>query len=151
MPFVLESPAFVDCAAIPTKFARAGQNVSPPLEWKGAPPGTRSFVVIVEDPDARSGIFRHWALYDIDPRRSSLPEGALIEAAHSGVNDFGHRQYDGPQPPKGHGVHHYHFRLAALDTGTLDVSRNARVSDVWKAATPHVLAEAELVGTFETR
>jgi Raf kinase inhibitor-like YbhB/YbcL family protein len=181
MPFVLESPAFVDGAAIPRKFARSGQNVSPPLAWKDAPPGTRSFVLIVEDPDAPSGTFRHWALYDIDPRRSSLPEGASMERVpralsdrvespgrqeiapdskagvdssgicSSGVNDFGHASYDGPQPPKGHGVHHYHFRLAALDTDRLDLSHGARVVDVWNAAAPHILTETELVGTFETR
>ncbi len=151
MTFRLESPAFRHGAVIPEKYARRGRNLSPPLVWKDAPEGTRSFVLIVEDPDAPSGTFRHWAVFDIDPTSSALPEGKAVERAHSGVNDFGNQHYDGPQPPVGHGVHHYHFRLAALDTATLDVSPRARVSDVWKAAKPHILAEAELVGTFETR
>lgn len=151
MTFVLESPAFRHGSEIPRKYTRTGENLSPPLEWKDPPSGTRSFALIVEDPDAPSGTFRHWAVYDIDPRSSRLPEGAPIEPAHSGVNDFGRQKYDGPQPPKGHGVHRYHFRLAALDRETLGVSRNARVSDVWKAAKPYIIAEAELVGTFETR
>ncbi len=151
MTFTLESPAFRDGAPIPARYARRGENLSPPLAWTDAPSGTKSFALIVEDPDAPSGTFRHWAVYDIDPHSSSLPEGATIEPNHSGVNDFGHQQYDGPQPPKGHGAHHYHFRLAALDARALDVSRGTRISDVWKAAKPHMLAEARLVGTFETR
>jgi Raf kinase inhibitor-like YbhB/YbcL family protein len=151
MTFMLESPAFADGAPIPMRYSRLGENLSPPLRWKDAPEETKSFALVVEDPDAPSGTFRHWAVYDIDPNRSTLAEGAAIEPDHSGVNDFGHHQYDGPQPPRGHGVHRYHFRLAALDAEKLDVSRRAKVSDVWQAAKPHILAEAELVGTFETR
>lgn len=151
MTFTLESSAFHTGSAIPMKYSRSGENVSPPLVWKDPPSGTKSFALIVEDPDAPSGTFRHWAIYDIDAHRSSLPEGAAIERLHNGVNDFGRQQYDGPQPPRGHGVHRYHFRLAALDAERLDVARRASVADVWTAAKPHVLAEAELVGTFETR
>jgi len=151
MTFTLESPAFRNGAVIPEKYARRGENRSPPLAWKDAPTGTRSFALIVEDPDAPSGTFRHWAIFDIAPHISNLPEGVAIERAQSGVNDFGNQHYDGPQPPLGHGVHQYHFRLAALDITTLDVPRRARVADVWNAAKPHILAEAELVGTFATR
>jgi Raf kinase inhibitor-like YbhB/YbcL family protein len=67
------------------------------------------------------------------------------------VNDFGEPRYDGPQPPRGHGVHHYHFRLLALDTPRLETPHSARVADVLKAAEPHVLAEAEMVATYENR
>lgn len=151
MTFTLESPAFRDGAVIPERYVRRGRNVSPPLLWKDAPTGTKSFTLIVEDPDAPSGTFRHWAVFDIDPTSSELPEGSAIEHARSGVNDFGNQHYDGPQPPAGHGVHHYHFRLAALDTATLGLSDRVRISDVWKAAKPHILAETELVGTFEAR
>jgi Raf kinase inhibitor-like YbhB/YbcL family protein len=71
-------------------------------------------------------------------------------AAHleQGFNDFGHVRYDGPCPPAGHGTHHYHFRLVALDTPRLKLSPGARVADVWRAAQPHILAEAELVVTY---
>ncbi len=155
MAFTLESPAFPNGGEIPRKYARDGNNVSPPLAWKDAPPETKSFVLIVEDPDAPSGTFRHWALYNIPPEPSHLPEGttagAKTESLGHGVNDFGNPRYDGPQPPKGHGVHHYHFRLAALDTESLHLPPKARVAEVWKAAKPHVIAEAELVGTFENR
>jgi hypothetical protein len=150
MTFTLESPVFRNGALIPEKYARLGRNLSPPLSWTDAPIGTKGFTLIVEDPDAPSGTFRHCALFDMDRHTSHLPEGTAVEPAHSGVNDFGNPPYDGPRPPGGHGVHHYHFRLAALDTEMLDVSREARIGDVWKAAKPHILAEAELVGTFVT-
>jgi Raf kinase inhibitor-like YbhB/YbcL family protein len=151
MTFTLESPAFAGGAPIPPKYSRRGENISPPLAWRGAPSETKSFALIVEDPDAPSGTFRHWAVFGIAPHSTQMTEGVTIDRAQSGVNDFGNQHYDGPQPPAGHGVHRYHFRLAALDAETLDVSRRASVADVWKAAKPHILAEAELVGTFETR
>jgi Raf kinase inhibitor-like YbhB/YbcL family protein len=153
MAFALESPAFRNGGQIPHKYVRDGENVSPPLTWKDAPAGTKSFVLILEDPDAPSGTFRHWAVYDIDGRRDRLPEGttagAKTESLGHGVNDFGHPHYDGPQPPKGHGVHRYHFRLAALDTEALHLDEKAPVNEVWSEAQPHIIAEAELVGTFE--
>ncbi|MDZ5699613.1 YbhB/YbcL family Raf kinase inhibitor-like protein [Chelativorans sp. M5D2P16] len=153
MAFTLESPAFSDGGRIPDKYARDGQNVSPPLVWKDAPAGTRSFVLVVEDPDAPSGLFRHWGVYDIAAERDRLPEGttagAKTESLGHGVNDFGNPHYDGPQPPKGHGVHHYHFRLAALDTETLHCDGKAKVGDMLEEARPHIIAEAELVGTYE--
>lgn len=154
MTFVLESPAFKNGEPIPDRYARKGDNVSPPLRWSGAPPGTLSFALFVEDPDAPSGTFRHWALYNIAGERDHLPEGAdADEKEHfgHGVNDFGNPRYDGPQPPKGHGVHHYHFRLAALDVPNLNLPLTASIDDIWKAVRPHVIAEAELVGTYETR
>jgi Raf kinase inhibitor-like YbhB/YbcL family protein len=155
MPFALESSAFRNGSPIPPRHARNGDNVSPPLEWRDAPRETKSFALIVEDPDAPSGTFRHWALYDIAGERSALPEGttagAKTESLGHGLNDFGSMRYEGPQPPKGHGPHHYHFRIAALDVARLDLPPKPSVEEVWKAAEPHVLAEAELVGTFEQR
>lgn len=153
MTLHLKSSAFDDGQRIPDRHARQGDNLSPPLAWEGAPDNTKSFALICEDPDAPNGTFRHWALYGIQPQRVDLPEG--VGGAHQGdglkqaTNDFGAVQYDGPQPPEGHGVHHYHFRLAALDTDTLDLPDDARVEDVWKAARPHILEETEIVGTYE--
>ncbi len=153
MVFALESPAFDEGQKIPRKYSRGGENISPPLVWKGAPAGTKSFVLVMEDPDAPAKTFRHWGLYNIAPERSALPEaftaGVRTESIGWGVNGFGEAQYDGPQPPKGHGVHHYHFRLAALDVDTLHLGSRARVEEIWKEARPHILAEAELIGTFE--
>ncbi|YBV95881.1 YbhB/YbcL family Raf kinase inhibitor-like protein [Phyllobacteriaceae bacterium JZ32] len=155
MAFALQSPAFGDGGEIPRKYIRDGENVSPPLIWKDAPEGTRSFMLVVEDPDAPSGTFRHWAVYDINPGRDRLPEGttagAKTESLGHGVNDFGNPHYDGPQPPKGHGIHHYHFRLAALDTETLHLDEKADIDTVLKKAGPHIIAETELVGIYEAR
>jgi Raf kinase inhibitor-like YbhB/YbcL family protein len=155
MAFVMNSPAFGDGDPIPPKFTRDGDNLSPPLEWRDPPPGTKSFLLMVDDPDAPSGVFRHWGVYNIAPDRSALPEGVghgvKTESLGHGVNDFGNPRYDGPSPPPGHGTHHYHFRLAALDTPRLSLAPEARVVDVWAAARPHMLGEAELVGTYERR
>lgn len=154
MAFTLESPAFRDGDPIPDKYARDGENVSPPLVWKDVPSGTKSLLLVVEDPDAPSGTFRHWGVYDIATERDRLPEattdGAKTESLGHGVNDFGNPRYDGPQPPQGHGVHHYHFRLAALDVETLHCDSKAKVGDVLERARPHIIAETELVGTYET-
>ena len=130
----------------------ATASLSPPLQWSGAPNETRGFVLIVEDPDAPSGMFRHWAVYDLPGNVTALPEGigsqGSAETLNQGVNDFGHAYYDRPCPPRGHGTHHYHFRLAALDTFRLVVSPGAKVAEIWRAAEPHILAQTELVGTY---
>lgn len=152
MTLAIKSPAFQNGERIPVKYTGDGQNTSPPLNWSGAPDGTRSFALIVEDPDAPSGTFRHWAMYNIAAHETGLPEGASRGAPGTVMqarNDFGHARYDGPAPPKGHGLHHYHFRLAALDVGRLDLQAESTVADVQAAARPHVLAEAEVIGTYE--
>jgi Raf kinase inhibitor-like YbhB/YbcL family protein len=152
MSFSLHSAGFRNGGEIPRKYVRAGDNLSPPLSWQDAPVGTKSFVLIVEDPDAPSGTFRHWAVYDIAAGNTELAEGAGSKSADlkQGVNDFGDAYYDGPQPPKGNGVHHYHFRLAALDVAALHPD-GSKVREIWASARPHTLAQTELVGTYETR
>ncbi|WP_445505254.1 YbhB/YbcL family Raf kinase inhibitor-like protein [Microvirga sp. G4-2] len=152
MPLTITSSAFRHGEVIPVKYTRDGENVSPPLEWHGAPPETRSFIVLVEDPDAPSGTFRHWAMYNIPATITGLPEDAPDQGRSGvgeGVNGFGNARYDGPQPPKGHGPHHYHFKLAALDVPQLDMAASPRAEDVWAKAKPHVIAEAEVVGVYE--
>ena len=152
MALRIRSPAFGDGAPIPDEFTKDGRNISPPLEWSGAPEGTKGFVLLVEDPDAPSGTFRHWAVYDIPGDKAGLGEGEDVSKFRQGVNDFGNQRYDGPQPPPGHGVHHYHFRLAALDTARLeDVQGKTKASAIWDKAQPHLIEEAELVGTYEAR
>jgi hypothetical protein len=146
----LRSPAFADGQQIPRKYTADGDNLAPPLEWSGVPQGARSMVVVVEDPDAPKGTFRHWAVYDVVPAITLLPEGVSEQAPlGQAVNDMGHRKYDGPSPPKGHGVHHYHFRVAALDVDRLELGAAPSVAEVWQAAEPHVLAQAEIIGTYE--
>src|SRR3546814_9819146 len=89
-------------------------------------------------------MFRHWAVFDIptDKRRLDEGQGARGTELRQGANDFGNPGYDGPQPPEGHGTHHYHFRLAALDTDHLDVAPRERAEAVWAAAEPQILAES---------
>ena len=153
MAFKLTSSAFRDGDPIPAKYVRDGDNVSPPLEWRDPPPETKSFALVVEDPDVPKSTFRHWAVYDMPPNAIDLPEHVDHGARQfrEGMNDFGSMAYDGPQPPAGHGVHHYHFRLAALDVEKLDVPRKATAQDVLRAMRKHTLGEAELIGTFEQR
>jgi len=152
MTFSLTSPAFRDGGQIPAKYTGDGENLSPPLKWSDPPTGTKSFALIVEDPDAPSGTFHHWGLYNIMGERSMLPEGvghgAKTEKLGKGVNDFGEPRYRGPAPPKGHGTHHYHFKLAALDVEELSRAPKMSVEDVWIAAEKHMLAQADLVGTY---
>jgi len=153
MGLTVRTPTIPNNQRIPERYARDGDNVSPPLEWDGAPEGTKSFALVVEDPDAPSGTFRHWAVYDIPPDTNRLPEGAGSHKGgaglHMGVNDFGNARYDGPQPPPGHGTHHYHFRLFALDVPELKLKPNSSAREVLRAARAHALAEAETVGTYE--
>ncbi|MBZ9768710.1 YbhB/YbcL family Raf kinase inhibitor-like protein [Mesorhizobium sp. CA6] len=152
MAFTLESPAFENGHTIPEPYVRNGGNLSPPLRWKNAPAGTKSFLLVVEDPDAPRGMFRHWAVYDIAAGRDRLPEGtAGPETFHQAVNDFGNTYYDGPQPPKGHGVHHYHFRLSALDVEALEPGGEPEIANLLAQAEPHMIATADLVGTYESR
>ena len=153
MAFVVNSPAFPDGHAVPRKHTCDGDNVSPPLEWSDAPAGTKSLALIMEDPDAPTGTFRHWGLCNIAGTRTLLPEGvgrgAKTEDLGLGVNDFGHLRYDGPCPPEGHGRHRYCFYLLALDVEALTRAPTMQVADLWAAVEGHVLGKAELVGTYE--
>lgn len=151
MTLTIMSSAFHQGETIPEPHARPHGNQSPPLEWSGAPEGTQSYALIMDDPDAPGGTFRHWAMHDIPPHKTSLDAG---EAAETGLpqaaNDFGETGYGGPQPPAGHGPHRYQVRLMALDVPALDVPEGATVADVAEAAAGHVLEETELVGRYET-
>jgi Raf kinase inhibitor-like YbhB/YbcL family protein len=154
MALSVESPAFPNGQRIPERYSKDGGNVSPPVQWHDAPRNTRSFALVVEDPDAPRGTFRHWAVYNIPPAHQGLGEdsGSSRSAAAlaMAVNDFGNRGYDGPQPPHGHGTHHYHFRLLALDVPELDLHPEASVKDVLDAAQSHLIAQAEMIGTFQS-
>lgn len=153
MPLSLISPAFADGAPIPLKYSRDGDNLSPELRWSGLPDGTRSLALVVEDPDAPRGTFYHWGVYNVAPDVDRFPEsvetGPLKHVAPVVVNDFGNARYDGPEPPQGHGVHHYHFRLYALDVPSLPVPRTADVRQLRREAEKHALAVTELIGTYE--
>ncbi len=146
----LTSPAFRDGAEIPTKYTCEGMDVSPPLEWTEVPPRTKSFALIVEDPDAPDPnaptmTWVHWIVVDLPAERHSLHENiGKLAQGHVGINDFHRATWGGPCPPIG--KHHYHFKLYALDR-MLDLARPTK-PEVERAMEGHVLAEATLVGTY---
>ena len=151
MPLVLVSPAFPPGGEIPVQYACDGADISPPLKWSGAANGAKSFVMVVDDPDAPSGVFHHWAVFDIPASQHDLNSGyGLFRPTigfHEARNDFGKPGYGAPCPPRGQ-AHHYRFRLFAISRPTLDLSPSATVPEVLKAAEPYVVQHAELVGTF---
>jgi Raf kinase inhibitor-like YbhB/YbcL family protein len=152
MAFQLFSSAFADGGWIPELHSCEGADLSPPLEWRGAPEGTRSFVLIVEDPDAPAGVWRHWLLYDLGAKVHALPQGYKPGSVGlSGTNDFGKPGYGGPCPPKGHGPHRYFFRLSALDVETLGLPAGVKAAEVSGALKGHVLGEAQYMGRFERK
>lgn len=152
MTFTLSSPEFDDGAPIPRRHTCEGDDLSPPLSWEGAPEETRSFALLCDDPDAPAGTWHHWALYDLPADRRSLPEGIPTAAEASGArqasNDFRRLGYGGPCPPRGHGTHHYHFRLLALAVSRLELGVSPTCQEVAAAAAPHRLSEVRLIGTY---
>jgi Raf kinase inhibitor-like YbhB/YbcL family protein len=152
MAFRLSSNAFADGEWIPELHSCQGADVSPSLEWSGEPGETRSFTLISEDPDAPAGTWTHWLLYDIPAKVHDLAQGYKPGALGlSGSNDFGDQGYGGPCPPKGHGPHHYFFKLYALDVDRLDLRPNPKVEEVESEAHRHAIAQGELIGTYERR
>jgi Raf kinase inhibitor-like YbhB/YbcL family protein len=146
----LISNAFADGAAIPRRFTCDGENLSPPLQWSGAPAGTRSYVLLCDDPDAPAGTWHHWAVYDIPPVLTELADGAAQNTnLKQAANDFRKVGYGGPCPPHGHGPHHYRFRLLALSTDHLPARASASCRDIEREARKHAIAEAILVGWYE--
>ena len=152
MAFALTSPAFADGSTIPRKYTGDGEDISPPLQWSDPPAQVRSFALICEDPDAPSGTFRHWLLANIPVAASDLGEGQRpSDGMTQARNDFGHASYGGPAPPRGNGIHHYHFRLSALDVETLKTGEAPGIVELLERARPHMIETAELVGTYENR
>ena len=145
----LTSEAFDDGSSIPSRFTCDGEDVPPPLRWTNPPTGTQSFALIVDDPDAPRGTFRHWGLFDIPSSARQLGEGG--GQAREARNDFGRTGYGSPCPPRGHGPHRYRFRLLALDVARLPLAADLAVSEVERAAQHHVLASALLTGRYERR
>lgn len=155
MPFKLTSSAFTEGGAIPPRYTCEGDDISPPLAWSGAPDGTRSFALIVDDPDAPDPAhpqrtYVHWVLYNIPADATALNENAsadgLPDGAMAGNNDWGDAAYGGPCPPIGR--HRYFFKLHALDA-ELNGLTDATKADVEQAMEGHVLARAQLIATYQ--
>lgn len=147
----LTSSGFKAGGMIPDSYSRDGRNLSPPLAWDGAPRQTKTFALVVHDPDAPSGDFVHWLLYDIPAETTALKEGVpksqrLKDGALQGRNDFGNVGYDGPQPPSG--THRYLFHLYALDS-QIPLHGAASRKELDQALRGHVLAECELSGKYQ--
>lgn len=150
---ILTSQAFTEGAPIPTKHTCDGPDVSPPLAWSGAPPNAKSFALIMDDPDAPMGTWVHWVLWNLPTSTASLPEGVpktdtlkAFGGALQGNNTWPKIGYYGPCPPPGK-PHRYFFKLYALDA-MLGLKAGATKPDVEKATQGHVLAQAQLMGTY---
>ena len=150
MTLSLTSNAFASGQNIPSKYSCLGREISPDLSWSNFPAQTKSFALIVDDPDAPMGIWVHWLMYNIPPEKNSLPEnisaGAeLSDGSLQGKNSGGRLGYNGPCPPSG--THRYFFKLYALDS-KLTISSGASKEQLLQAMQGHILAQGELMGTF---
>ena len=155
MPLSIESSAFKNGEPIPSKHSGEGENLSPPLSWSGLREGTVELALVCDDPDApMAEPWVHWIAYNIPASLSGLPEGVPGGAKPSqpagmiqGPNGMGREQYFGPMPPPGHGRHRYFFKLYALDAPIAGSGLDKTA--LLAAVQGHVLAEAELIGTYE--
>lgn len=158
MTLSLRSDAFTDQQQIPVRYTGDGADVSPPLAWDAVPAGTREFALLCDDPDAPTPQpWVHWVLYNLPADCRSLPEGlsgaaSLLAAsgARQGRNSWTSGQvigYRGPAPPRGHGRHHYHFRLIALDA-PLKLRMGVSAVELQRAMQGHILETGELVGLY---
>jgi len=154
----IKSPAFDHNNNIPKKFTGEGEDVSPALKFNDIPQNAVELALICDDPDAPRPVpWVHWVLYGLPATTRELPENIKKDAtlgapkgAKQGKNDFGKIGYGGPMPPKGHGVHHYHFKLYAL-ADPLTLAAGATKDELLKAMKGHILAEGELIGTYERK
>ena len=147
----ISSDAFAANETIPKKFTCDGPDASPKLTWSEPPAKTQSFALIMDDPDAPAGTWVHWVLFDLPAETRELAEGVakqeqLANGARQGRNDFGKIGYGGPCPPPGN-PHRYFFKLYALDTA-LRLKPGAAKQDVEAAMKGHILATAQLMGTY---
>jgi len=154
MAFTLTSPAFQHGNRVPVPYTGEGSDVSPPLAWSAPPEGTKTFALVCEDPDAPSGTWVHWVLWNLPGTLRSLPENVAktetvpaLRGARQGRNSWPKTGYNGPLPPKGHGVHHYHFTLYALDA-ELDLKAGSDKKALTAALEGHILGRATLMGTY---
>ncbi len=151
--FVLTSTAFTQGQAIPKKYTCDGAGVSVPLQWTDPPQNTKSFALIVDDPDAPSGTYVHWVIYNLPAQARQLLEGVkndatLPDGSRNGQNQARRSGYTGPCPPSG--THHYHFKLYALDT-TLNLNPGATKDQLLQAMQNHILTQTELMGTYSRK
>lgn len=143
----LHSAAFGDHDMIPHRYAKDGENVSPPLTWTGVPDAAAELALLCEDPDAPSGTFVHWLVTGIDPRREALETGATHPGSHLHRNGYGDEGWGGPQPPAGDEAHRYVFRLYALPA-PVSLPEGATAEDAHGVLDRQQLASGTLVGLY---
>ncbi len=146
MSFALTSPVFGNEEGIPVKYTCDGPDISPPLRWSNPPANTQSLALIMDDPDAPAGVWVHWVIFNLPPDTTELPENAALPAgSQEGQNSWQRTGYGGPCPPRG--THRYFFKLYALDT-TLSLDSGTAKDQLLQAMEGHILAQAELMGTY---
>jgi Raf kinase inhibitor-like YbhB/YbcL family protein len=158
MAITVTSTAFKPNGPIPKQYTGEGQDVSPPLAWSGVPKTAKQLALICDDPDApRAEPWVHWVIYQIPADATGLPEGVPQKeelddpkGVKQGVSDFKKVGYNGPLPPPGHGTHHYHFRVYALDVELSMPAKQAK-KQLLDAMKGHILAQGELIGTYERK
>jgi hypothetical protein len=143
----ITSSAFQEGGNIPSKFSCDGANTSPPLQIADVPSEAKSLVLIVDDPDAPSGLFTHWVAWNISPQTSTIAEGSTPKGVQ-GTSDFGKPGYGGPCPPSG--THRYYFKIFALDR-ELDLRSGAKRGQLDAAMKGHVIAQGELMGRYSRK
>lgn len=152
MALKLTITGFAQGGTIPNLQTCEGADLSPSIEWSGEPQETRSFALILDDPDAPSGTWNHWLLWDVPASVHALAQGYRPgQLGESGTNDFGKPGYGGPCPPKGHGPHRYFFRLYALNVASLGLRAGAKRAELEKALKGRTVASAEYMGRYERR
>jgi len=143
--FKLLSSAFENNQLIPEKYGCAGENINPPLLISNTPEGTKSLVLIVDDPDASAGDWVHWILWNIPASVTKIEENSVPKGALQGINDYEKNKYFGPCPPQG--IHRYFFKLYALDN-VLDLDTNTKKGDLENAMNRHIIRQTSLVGLY---
>lgn len=141
----ISSPSFGEGGSIPKQFSKQGGDKSPALNIEDVPDEAKSLVLIMDDPDAPSGTFTHWILFNVSPRTKEIHEDAPPVMATQGRNDYGDVGYGGPKPPSGE--HRYFFKLYALDS-VLSLSRGVKRQELDAAMAGHILDEAQTMGRF---
>ncbi len=141
----ISSPMFQNNSAIPKKYTCDGENINPPLEISEVPVKAQSLVLIMDDPDAPSGTWVHWVIWNIDPKTTRIEENSVPIKAVEGTTSFGRTGYGGPCPPSG--THRYFFKLYTLDT-KLDFSPSDKKDQLEEAMKNHILGYAEIIGLY---
>ena len=147
MNFILSSSVFKNNERIPDKHTCRGSDISPALEWKDVPVNTKSFVLIMDDPDAPNGTWDHWLVYNIQSNTTNISEGQLPEQAKYAKNSWGNKNYGGPCPPPGKD-HRYFFTVYALDILLAEIPSDSTKKDLLQIMENHILDKATLIGLY---